>query len=74
MINIMKGTKDMLPQESYKWDKIESEIREVARLFNLKKIATPTFDDAAVPAGAAASARMRREGIGCMGRDDIRFA
>ena len=44
MINIMKGTKDLLPQESYKWDKIESEIREVARLFNLKKIATPTFE------------------------------
>ena len=44
MINVMKGTKDLLPQESYKWEKIESEIREVARLFNLKKIATPTFE------------------------------
>ena len=44
MINIMKGTKDLLPQESYKWDKIESEIRVVARLFNLHKIATPTFE------------------------------
>ena len=44
MINVMKGTKDLLPQESYKWDKIESEIREVARLFNLHKIATPTFE------------------------------
>ena len=44
MINIMKGTKDLLPQESYKWEKIESEIRETARLFNLKKIATPTFE------------------------------
>ena len=44
MINIMKGTKDLLPQESYKWDMIEREIREVARLFNLRKIATPTFE------------------------------
>ena len=44
MINIMKGTKDLLPQESYKWDKIEEEIRFVARLFNLHKIATPTFE------------------------------
>ena len=44
MINIMKGTKDLLPQESYKWDKIEREIKEVARLFNLHKIATPTFE------------------------------
>ena len=44
MINIMKGTKDLLPQESYKWDKIEREIKEVARLFNLHKISTPTFE------------------------------
>ena len=44
MINIMKGTKDLLPQESYKWDMIEREIKEVARLFNLHKIATPTFE------------------------------
>ena len=44
MISIMKGTKDLLPQESYKWDLIEREIREVARLFNLHKIATPTFE------------------------------
>ena len=44
MISIMKGTKDLLPQESYKWDMIEREIKEVARLFNLHKIATPTFE------------------------------
>jgi len=44
MINILKGTKDLLPQESYKWEKIEREIRYVTRLFNLKKIATPTFE------------------------------
>ena len=44
MINIMKGTKDLLPQESYKWDFIEREIKEVARLFNLHKISTPTFE------------------------------
>lgn len=44
MINIMKGTKDLLPQESYKWDMIEREIKEVARLFNLHKISTPTFE------------------------------
>ena len=44
MINIMKGTKDLLPQESYKWDMIEREIKEVTRLFNLHKISTPTFE------------------------------
>jgi len=44
MINILKGTKDLLPQESYKWDKIDAEVLAVARLFNLHKIATPTFE------------------------------
>lgn len=44
MINIPKGTKDVLPEESYKWHYIESKIREVARLFNLSEIRTPTFE------------------------------
>jgi len=44
MINIMKGTKDVLPQESYKWQKIEREIDAVTRLYNLRRISTPTFE------------------------------
>ena len=34
MINIPKGTKDVLPQESYKWQYAENKAREVCRLFN----------------------------------------
>lgn len=44
MINIPKGTKDVLPQDSYKWQYVESVAREVATLFNLKEIRTPTFE------------------------------
>ena len=44
MINIPKGTKDVLPQESYKWQYVESVARETARLFHLKEIRTPTFE------------------------------
>ena len=44
MINIPKGTKDVLPEQSYKWHYVESIIREVASLFCLKEIRTPTFE------------------------------
>ncbi len=44
MINIPKGTKDVLPTESYKWQYVEGVAREVSKLFNLKEIRTPTFE------------------------------
>ena len=44
MINIPKGTKDVLPQDSYKWQYVESTAREVAELFQIKEIRTPTFE------------------------------
>lgn len=44
MINIPKGTKDVLPAESYKWQYVESTAREMAKLFNLKEIRTPVFE------------------------------
>ena len=44
MINIPKGTKDVLPDESYKWQYIENTAREVARVFNLSEIRTPVFE------------------------------
>ena len=44
MINIPKGTKDVLPDQSYKWQYIESTAREVAKNFNLSEIRTPTFE------------------------------
>ena len=30
MINIPKGTKDVLPSESYKWHYVEEKLKEVA--------------------------------------------
>ena len=44
MINIPKGTKDCLPDESYKWQYIEEKIRETTKAFNVKEIRTPIFE------------------------------
>ena len=44
MINIPKGTKDMLPKDSYKWQKVRSVMQEIARKYNLKEISTPVFE------------------------------
>src|SRR5574344_207849 len=44
MISIPKGTKDVLPGESYKWHYIENLIRKTAGIFGLKEIRTPTFE------------------------------
>lgn len=44
MINIPKGTKDVLPSQSYKWQYIEQTARDIARVFNLKEIRTPAFE------------------------------
>lgn len=44
MINIPKGTKDVLPDESYKWQYVEKTAREVASLYSLNEIRTPTFE------------------------------
>ena len=44
MIALTKGTKDMLPQNAYKWHFVEGTAREVAKLFNVKEIRTPVFE------------------------------
>ena len=44
MINIPKGTKDMLPEEAYKWHFVENTAREVAQLYGFKEIRTPIFE------------------------------
>ena len=44
MINIPKGTKDVLPSETYKWQFIENAAREVAKDFNIREIRTPVFE------------------------------
>ena len=44
MINVPKGTKDVLPSQSYKWQYVEETAKEVAKIFNLKEIRTPVFE------------------------------
>ncbi len=44
MINIPKGTKDVLPDQSYIWQFVEDTARKVARSFGLKEIRTPVFE------------------------------
>ncbi|MDE7453913.1 MAG: histidine--tRNA ligase [Clostridia bacterium] len=44
MINAPKGTKDVLPDQSHKWQYIENTAREVARVFCLKEVRTPVFE------------------------------
>lgn len=44
MINIPKGTKDVLPQDSYKWQYVEDKIRRFCKLYNFREIRTPTFE------------------------------
>lgn len=44
MINIPKGTKDVLPQNSGKWQYLERKAREICALYNAKEIRTPTFE------------------------------
>lgn len=46
MINVPKGTKDLLPRESYKWQRVEAVAKEVAALYNVKQIRTPVFENA----------------------------
>ncbi len=44
MINIPKGTKDVLPKDSYKWQFVEKVARETAKQFAISEIRTPTFE------------------------------
>jgi len=44
MISIPKGTKDILPQDSYKWQWLEQAAREICRSYNAREIRTPVFE------------------------------
>lgn len=44
MIQIPRGTKDILPADSSKWQYIEEVLRETCRNFNYKEIRTPIFE------------------------------
>lgn len=39
-----KGTKDMLPQDAYKWNYVEGTFKEVANNFGMREIRTPIFE------------------------------
>ena len=44
MINIVKGTKDILPSESYKWQFVEDRFRKAAESYGFKEIRTPLIE------------------------------
>lgn len=44
MINICKGTKDILPKDSFKWQMIRNVANTLADRYNLKEISTPVFE------------------------------
>ncbi len=44
MINIPKGTKDVLPFDSYKWQYVEEKARKTCRIRNFHEIRTPIFE------------------------------
>lgn len=43
-IQAPKGTKDMLPQDAYKWHYVEGILREVSKAFGVREIRTPIFE------------------------------
>lgn len=44
MINIPRGTQDILPGETKKWQFIESRFEELMKLYNYQEIRTPIFE------------------------------
>lgn len=44
MIQVPRGTQDILPSESYKWQFIEKKLSEIAKSYNYKEIRTPVFE------------------------------
>lgn len=45
-INAPKGTNDMLPSDSHKWQAVEKAAEKITALYNVKKIRTPVFESA----------------------------
>ncbi len=44
MINIVKGMKDILPQDSYKWQYVEDRFKNAAASYGYKEIRTPLLE------------------------------
>ncbi len=45
MIQAIKGTKDILPEESYLWQQLEAKFRALARAYHYEEIRVPTFEE-----------------------------
>ncbi|WP_394187646.1 histidine--tRNA ligase [Paenisporosarcina quisquiliarum] len=43
-INVPRGTKDILPEEMFKWHALEELVRDTCRLYQYKEIRTPIFE------------------------------
>ena len=39
-----RGTNDILPEDSYKWQTVEKRLMETAALFGFKEIRVPVFE------------------------------
>lgn len=44
MIKAPRGTKDITPQESYKWNYLENKFKDICRLYGYEEIRTPIFE------------------------------
>lgn len=44
MIQVPRGTQDILPGESYKWQYIENKLQDIAKNYNYEEIRTPMFE------------------------------
>jgi histidyl-tRNA synthetase len=45
MIRAIKGTRDILPPQSYLWNRVETIVRDVFRRYNYEEIRTPIFEE-----------------------------
>ncbi len=43
-INAPRGTNDILPPDSFKWQYLEEKAKEICRKYNYKEIRTPIFE------------------------------
>ncbi|MBQ7453820.1 MAG: ATP phosphoribosyltransferase regulatory subunit, partial [Selenomonadaceae bacterium] len=44
LTNAPRGTKDILPEQSWKWLRLENKIRQLCALYGYEEIRTPTFE------------------------------
>ncbi|MBQ9060708.1 MAG: ATP phosphoribosyltransferase regulatory subunit, partial [Firmicutes bacterium] len=44
LTNAPKGTKDVMPQEAYKWHYLEEKFAEICRKYGFQEIRTPVFE------------------------------